>query len=91
MSWTPRARWRAREARAEVLYAGLSVTLAEIIPASAVQFGSYAALKTRFPDVFGENAGYGGGGGGGTAAEDFARRARAARARAGGESGSGTG
>ena len=80
---------RARGAR-RGLYAGLSVTLAEIIPASAVQFGSYAALKTRFPDVFGENAGYGGGGGGGTAAEDFARRARAASAR-GGESGSGTG
>ena len=37
------------------LYAGVSVTLAEIVPASAVQFGSYAALKTRFPDIFGEN------------------------------------
>ena len=37
------------------LYAGVSVTLAEIVPASAVQFGSYAALKTRFPDTFGEN------------------------------------
>lgn len=37
------------------LYAGISVTLAEIAPASAVQFGSYAALKTRFPEIFGEN------------------------------------
>jgi solute carrier family 25 thiamine pyrophosphate transporter 19 len=27
------------------LYAGVGVTLMEIIPASAIQFGSYAALK----------------------------------------------
>ena len=31
------------------------MTLAEIAPASAVQFGSYAAFKTRFPEIFGEN------------------------------------
>ena len=37
------------------MYAGISVTLAEIAPASAVQFGSYAAFKTRFPEIFGEN------------------------------------
>jgi len=40
---------------AKGLYAGVSVTLAEIVPASAVQFGSYAALKSNLPEVFGEN------------------------------------
>ena len=40
---------------AKGLFAGVSVTLAEIVPASAVQFGSYAALKTQFPKVFEEN------------------------------------
>ena len=34
---------RARGVRG--LYAGVGVTLAEIMPASAIQFGSYAALK----------------------------------------------
>ena len=29
------------------LYAGVGVTLVEIIPASAIQFGSYAMLKVR--------------------------------------------
>ena len=37
---------------AKGLFAGVSVTLAEIVPASAVQFGSYATLKTQFPAVF---------------------------------------
>jgi len=40
---------------AKGLYAGCAVTLAEIVPASAVQFGSYATLKKSFPDVFGTN------------------------------------
>ena len=77
---------RARGAR-RGLYAGLSVTLAEIIPASAVQFGSYAALKTRFPDVFGGECGvrgwgWGRDGGGGFRSTGRARRARAAANRA---------
>ena len=37
---------------AKGLFAGVSVTLAEIVPASAVQFGSYATLKTQLPALF---------------------------------------
>ena len=42
---------------AKGLYAGVSVTLAEIVPASAVQFGSYATLKKSFgsESVFAQN------------------------------------
>lgn len=42
---------------AKGLYAGVSVTLAEIVPASAVQFGSYAMLKKSFgsESVFAQN------------------------------------
>lgn len=42
---------------AKGLYAGVSVTLAEIVPASAVQFGSYATLKKSFgsDSVFAQN------------------------------------
>jgi len=42
---------------AKGLYAGVSVTLGEIVPASAVQFGSYATLKKSFgsDSVFAQN------------------------------------
>ena len=50
------------------LYAGCGVTLIEIVPASAIQFGAYAALRNMATKGGVRDGGNGGGGGNGGAA-----------------------